>query len=38
MTIAYGAGGVVKKLSLSADTVTTLTSAGNFEYAADDYS
>ena len=33
MTIAYGAGGVVKKLSLSADTVTTLTSAGNFEYA-----
>jgi len=33
MTVVYGAGGVVKKLSLSADTVTTLTSTGNFEYA-----
>jgi hypothetical protein len=33
MTIAYGAGGVVKKLSLSADTVTTLTPGGDFEYA-----
>ena len=33
MTIAYGAGGIVKKMSLSSDTVTTLTSTGTFEYA-----
>ncbi len=32
-TIAYAAGGVVKKMSLSGDNLTTLTSGGNFEYA-----
>ncbi|MGD0247883.1 MAG: Ig-like domain-containing protein, partial [Candidatus Limnocylindrales bacterium] len=33
MTIAYGAGGVVKKMSLSGDNLTTLTPGGDFEYA-----
>jgi len=32
-TIAYATGGVVKKMSLSGDNLTTLTSGGNFEYA-----
>ena len=32
-TIAYGAGGVVKTMSLNGDNLTTLTSGGNFEYA-----
>ena len=32
-TIAYAAGGVVKKMSLSGGNLTTLTSGGNFEYA-----
>ena len=33
MTVAYSAGGIVKKMSLSSDSVTTLTATGNFEYA-----
>ncbi|MGA2512571.1 MAG: Ig-like domain-containing protein [Candidatus Limnocylindrales bacterium] len=32
-TIAYAAGGVVKKMSLNGNDLTTLTSGGNFEYA-----
>ena len=32
-TIAYAAGGVVKKMSLSGDNLTTLTPSGDFEYA-----
>jgi len=32
-TIAYAVGGVVKKMSLSGENLTTLTSGGNFEYA-----
>ena len=32
-TIAYGVGGVVKKMSLKGDNLTTVTSGGNFEYA-----
>jgi hypothetical protein len=32
-TIAYGAGGVVKMMSVSGANLTTLTPAGNFEYA-----
>ena len=33
MTMAYGAGGVVKKMSISGDNLQTLTSSGNYEYA-----
>jgi hypothetical protein len=33
MTVAYSAGGIVKKMSLNSDSVATLTSSGNFEYA-----
>jgi hypothetical protein len=32
-TIAYGAGGVVKKMSISGDGLTTVTSGSNLEYA-----
>lgn len=32
-TIAYGVGGVVKKMSVSGNNLTTLTSGGNSEYA-----
>ncbi len=32
-TIAYAAGGVVKKMSIDGGSLTTLTSGGNFEYA-----
>ncbi len=32
-TIAYAAGGVVKKMSVSGDNLTTLTGGGNLEYA-----
>jgi hypothetical protein len=32
-TIAYGAGGVVKKMSISGDAQQTLTAAGSMEYA-----
>ena len=33
MTIAYGAAGVVKKMSISGDSTTTLTTGSNFEYS-----
>ncbi len=33
LTIAYGAGGVVKKMSIGGDNLSTLTSGTNFEYA-----
>lgn len=33
LTIVYSAGGIVKKMSLAGDSITTLTSGGNFEYA-----
>ena len=32
-TMAYGAGGVVKKMSIGGDNLQTLTSSGNYEYA-----
>ena len=32
-TIAYAAGGVVKKMAITGDGLQTLTSGGNFEYA-----
>ncbi len=33
LTMAYGAAGVVKKMSISGDNLQTLTSPGNYEYA-----
>jgi hypothetical protein len=33
MTMVYGAGGVVKKMSIGGDNLQTLTSSGNYEYA-----
>lgn len=33
LTIVYSAAGIVKKMSISGDSTTTLTSGGNFEYA-----
>ena len=33
LTVAYSAGGVVKKMSVGGDNVQTLTSSGNYEYA-----
>ena len=32
-TMVYGAGGVVKKMSIGGDNLQTLTSSGNYEYA-----
>ncbi len=32
-TIAYGAGGAIKKMSIGGDNLQTLTSSGNYEYA-----
>ena len=33
MTMAYGAGGIVKKMSIGGDNLQTLTSSGDYEYA-----